>query len=93
MIALISLSAWDLALAALLILFNAGIGLVLRLGLGRRILVASARAVVQLLLLGLVLAWVFRQEGPWAVLLMMAIMIALAGFEAVRRTTHRVPGI
>jgi UDP-glucose/iron transport system permease protein len=92
-IALISLGPLDLALAALLILLNAGIGAALRLGLGRRILLAAGRAVVQLLLLGLVLAWVFRQEGPWAVLLMMIAMIALAGFEAVRRTTYRVPGI
>ncbi len=91
--ALISLTPLDLALASLLILVNAGIGIALRLGIGRRILVAATRSVAQLLLLGLVLVWVFKQEGPWAVLLMMAIMIALAGFEAVRRTTHRVPGI
>ncbi len=91
--ALISLGWVDLALASLLILLNAGVAIALRLGLGRRIVIAVARGVIQLLLLGLVLTWVFRQEGPWAVVAMMAFMIALAGFEAVRRTTHRVPGI
>ena len=91
--ALISLGWVDLALASLLILLNAGVAIALRLGLGRRILIAVARGIIQLLLLGLVLTWVFRQEGPWAVIAMMAFMIALAGFEAVRRTTHRVPGI
>jgi putative ABC transport system permease protein len=93
LIAVIALSPLDLALAALLILANAAISAALRLGLGRRILVASVRAVAQLLLLGFVLVWVFRQQGPAAVLFMMAVMIALAGVEAVRRTTQRVRGI
>lgn len=91
-LAIIDLTWWDLALAALLILINAVASLVLRLGLEKRLLVASIRSVVQLSLLGLVLLWVFEQPGPWAVVGMMFVMIVLAGWEAVRRTTHRVPG-
>jgi len=82
----------QLALAAALILLNAGADLALRLGLGRRLVVAAARSCAQLLLLGFVLQWVFRQDGPWAVLAMMAVMIVFAGFEAVRRTSYRVRG-
>ena len=92
MIAVIALGPWELALAAALILVNAAVSLALRLGLERRLLLASVRTLVQLLLLGTVLQWVFRQEGPWAVLATMLVMALLAGFEAVRRTTHRVRG-
>ena len=89
----IELDAIDLALAALLVLANAGVSLVLRLGLERRLIVACVRAALQLALLGWLLAWVFRAEGPWAVLAMTLAMALVAGIEAVRRTTRRVPGV
>lgn len=89
----IELGPLQLGLAALLILLNAAISMRLQLGLGRRLLLASLRSVVQLSLLGLLLAWVFSVQGPWAVLPLMVLMALIAGFEAVRRTTRRVPGI
>jgi putative ABC transport system permease protein len=89
----IDLGPWQLAIAAGLILLNAGASVALKLGLERRLLLAATRSVVQLLLLGFVLQWVFRQEGWWAVLLLMLAMGLLAGFEAVRRTTRRMPGM
>jgi putative ABC transport system permease protein len=92
-LATIELSALDLALAASLILLNAGVAIALRLGLGRRILFASARAVLQLTLLGFVLGWVFAQRDARIVLGLMVAMALLAGFEAVRRTSHRVRGL
>ena len=60
----IELSAIDLSLVALLILLNAGVSIVFQLGLGRRLLVAAARALLQLTLLGLVLQWVFDTRRP-----------------------------
>lgn len=92
MTAAVDLGWGRLALAAALILLNAAVDLALRLGLGHRLLVAAARSLVQLLLLGFVLRWVFLQEGPWAVLLMAGVMVVFAGFEAVRRTSYRVRG-
>jgi putative ABC transport system permease protein len=89
----IELGPVQLGLAALLILLNAAISMRLQLGLGRRLLLASLRSVVQLSLLGLLLGWVFSVQGPWAVLPLMVLMALIAGFEAVRRTTRRVPGI
>ncbi len=86
----IALGWGQLALAALWMVLAAGAGLALRLGLGRRLLLAALRSVAQLLLLGTVLQWVFRTEGPWIVLAMMIVMALIAGFEAVRRTTYRV---
>ncbi len=87
------LDVWQLALAALLVLANAGASLALQLGLGRQLLVASIRAVVQLLLLGLVLDVVFSADGAVAVVLLMLAMAIVAGVEAVRRTSHRAPGL
>ena len=75
--AYIELTYWQVALAALLILVNAGISLLLRLKLERTLLWASLRTIVQLALVGLVLEWVLeispRLEMPalldgWTVL-------------------------
>ncbi|MFV1959101.1 MAG: iron export ABC transporter permease subunit FetB [Planctomycetota bacterium] len=92
MIAVIHLSGWQLLAAAALILVNAAISLALSLGLGQRLLLASLRSVVQLTILGGVLVWVFSREGPWAVIVMMCVMGIVAGYEAVRRTSHRIRG-
>jgi putative ABC transport system permease protein len=92
-LAIVELGAGQLALAAALILANAAISLRLQLGLERRLLVASLRTVVQLALLGLVLQWVFDREEPWVMLAVMLAMALVAGFEAVRRTEHRAPGV
>ena len=93
MIAIVELTLTDLGLAALLVLANAAVDLTLRLGLGRRLLLAAARATVQLALLGWVLGLVFRTEGPGAVVLVALVMGTVAGIEAVRRAGRRLPGI
>lgn len=89
----IDLTPLQVALAAGLIAINAGISLGLRLGMERRLAVASVRTVVQLLLIGLVLDWVFAVRLPWIVLALGAVMAAIAGVAAVRRTERRYPGI
>ena len=81
----IDLGPWQLAVAAGLILINAAASVALKLGLERRLLLAATRSVVQLLLLGFVLQWVFRQEGWWAVLLLMLAMGLLAGQQGAAR--------
>ena len=89
----LELSLWQVAIAAALILINAGVSLWLRLGLERRLLVAAARTVVQLLLIGVVLRWIFAVSLWYAVLAMMFVMTMIAGVAAVRRTERRYPGI
>jgi len=91
---LILLGPWELVLAAALILINGAISLLLRLDLERRLLVASIRTVVQLLLIGLVLEWIFFPGRPWYVItaLMLAMTLIAAG-SAVRRTGYRYRGI
>jgi putative ABC transport system permease protein len=88
----IHLDNWDLALAALLVLGNAGLSLAMDLGLHRRILIAAARMVVQLSLIGLVLKFLFFTVSPlWTGLAAMG-MVAFAGQEITSRQDRRFRG-
>lgn len=81
------------AIAGLLIVANLALSAALSLGLGRRLLVASLRMSVQLLLVGLVLEWVFTLEDALLVLALAVAMAAMAGVAAVNRTRRRFAGI
>ncbi len=89
----LELSYWQVGAAALLILVNGAISVVLRLGIERRLLVAAARTMVQLLLVGLVLQWVFSVSRWYLVVGLMLVMALVAGVAGVRRTGRRYPGI
>jgi putative ABC transport system permease protein len=82
----------DLAVAALLVLLAGLVSLGLRLGLGRRLALASVRTVVQLLLVGYVLKLVFGVGSWYAVLGMAAVMILAASRAAVRRPSRTFGG-
>lgn len=83
------ISAWQLLVAAGLMLVNVALSLRLRLGLAREVLVAGARMVVQLLLVGLILDWVFALRTPLPVVAIGLVMTALAGQAAVSRVQQR----
>jgi putative ABC transport system permease protein len=83
------LSTGDLVIAASLVLVNGLVSLGLGLGLGRRLAIASVRTVVQLLLIGLVLEWIFGTRRWEAILVLMLVMTLIAGVSAVQRTEHR----
>ena len=68
----LELSYFQVALAALLILINGAVSVLLKLDLERRLLLAAVCTVVQLLLIGLVLEWVFRMDRWYVVLTMMS---------------------
>ncbi|MEE2707372.1 MAG: iron export ABC transporter permease subunit FetB [Planctomycetota bacterium] len=89
----IELSYLQIALAALLILVNGVISMVLRLGLERSLIVASLRTVVQLLLIGFVLQWVFQVKLWTTVLALLIIMTLVAGVTAVGRAERRYRAI
>ncbi|MFT5289135.1 MAG: putative ABC transport system permease protein [Planctomycetota bacterium] len=93
MIATVALSNWDLLAVAALLLVNAGVSVAFQLGLGRRLLIGAVRATIQLAFLGLVLQWVFDQNQLGIVVTLMIAMGLVAGWEAVRRTTRRAPGM
>jgi putative ABC transport system permease protein len=89
----IELSYLQVGLAALLVLINGALSFLLQLDLGRRLLLASVRMVVQLLLVGLVLESVFTLQRWYLVIGLMSLMTVVAGVAAVQRTEHRYAGI
>ena len=90
----INLSLWDVSFAAALILISGAISVGLQLGLERRLLLAAVRTVVQLLLIGLVLLWIFAPGRPWYFVVGLAtVMTLIAGGAAVRRTERRYRGV
>jgi putative ABC transport system permease protein len=82
----------DLAVASLLVLIAGLVSLGLRLGLGRRLLLASVRTVVQLFLVGYVLQFVFGLGSLPAVLGMGVVMMLAAARAAVRRPSRTFRG-
>jgi putative ABC transport system permease protein len=87
------ISYYQVGLAALLILINGAISALLGLNLGRRLFLAAACTVVQLLLVGLVLEWVFRLNLWYVVLGLMLFMTLIGGTVSLRRVHFRYPGI
>ena len=89
----ISLTYLDLAAASVFILLNALFSILLNLGLARQLLVASARMIVQLLMVGLLLKTVFAISSPWFTALLALGMIAFAGREIRARQERRLIGM
>ncbi len=86
------IDAWHLALSAAFVLAAGLVSLGLRLGLEKKLLVASLRTVAQLLLVGYVLGWVFTLDSPFLVLGLLTIMIGAAARAAVRRSSRTYDG-
>ncbi len=82
----------SLALASLLVLLSAVLSLGLQLGLTRGLLVAALRTVVQLLLVGLLLQWVFALQSPVWVIALLVTMFVLASREVWSRQERRLRG-
>ena len=89
---LIALSAWDLILAAGLVMVLAALSWRLCLGVGRRVLVAALRGAVQLMLVGLVLKQLFAQANPVLIGLIVLVMWSVAGWEVQSRQKRRYTG-
>jgi len=89
---LISLSPWDLALAAGLVLLLAALSWRLHLDIERRMLIAAARSTVQLVLLGLVLKVLFEATHPLLIALLALVMLSVAGWEVMARQRRRYRG-
>ncbi|MCP5367549.1 MAG: iron export ABC transporter permease subunit FetB [Hyphomicrobiales bacterium] len=85
----VALDYWDLAAAALLVALNALLSLVLRLNLERAMVIAAARMVAQLLLVGLVLRYLFSIQSLWLTGPVALVMVIVAGYE-IRRRQGRV---
>ncbi len=86
----ITLSPLDIALSAVLVLADAGLSLALGLRLHRQLGIASLRMVVQLLLVGLVLRFVFALANPAVTLLVIVVMVLAAAREVASRPEARL---
>ncbi|BFG73590.1 iron export ABC transporter permease subunit FetB [Paraburkholderia terrae] len=87
-----NLSLWDVALAALLIVVNGAVSVLLKLDLERKLAWAAVRTVVQLLAIGYVLAWVFAYARWYVVLPLMITMTLIAGFAGAGRGSRTYAG-
>jgi putative ABC transport system permease protein len=82
----------DLLIGASLLLLNAGLSMIMQLGLARQLFVAATRMTVQLLLVGLVLKAVFAVGSLWMTLTLALVMCLFAGFEVRARQERRLRG-
>jgi len=88
----VTLSYWDLVLAACLIVVNGALSVAYRLGIERQLMIATLRMCVQLGAIGFILKFIFAQTSPLWTVGLAAIMILLAGREITARQTDRFRG-
>ena len=89
---LITLSVYDLALAASLVIILALLSIRLKLGIAGQLLVAASRTIVQLLLIGLILKSIFSYVHLGWISLLAIVMLLLAGREVMARQKYRLRG-
>jgi len=92
-VTLLDLSWWRVVLALLLVIVIATVSLRQRLGLERDLLIGTIRTIVQLYLVGLILAAVFSAARWYWVLSILVVMAAIATHAAVSRLAKPIPGV
>ncbi len=81
----ILLQPLDLSIAASLVIVDIALSIVLRLRLHRQIAIAAARMVVQLVMIGYVLKFVFALNSPIATSVIVMLMVLVAAREVAAR--------
>jgi putative ABC transport system permease protein len=90
--AVISLSPFDLSLAALVIILLALVSFRMQLQISRQLLIAAARTTLQLSLIGFVLKAIFAHAHLGWMVLIGLVMLAVAGKEVMGRQQRRFKG-
>lgn len=90
---LIRLDLVDLVLALGLMVIAIGLSAWERLGLEWSLAIATVRTVIQLLVVGYVLAFVFAIDNPWAVLAVLAAMVTIAAVVTRNRISKKLPQV
>lgn len=88
----VELSAFDLSLAAVLVLLLGILSWQMKLGISRQLYVAAARTTIQLMLIGLVLKTLFESTSIVFIFLIAIIMISVAGWEILSRQQRKLKG-
>src|SRR5258708_18774662 len=86
----ISLTPFDIAIAASLIVVDAALSMHIRLHW--QMAIAAARMVVQLVAIGFVLKLIFSLNSPAATLLLVVVLVLVAAREVVVRPERRFKG-
>jgi putative ABC transport system permease protein len=81
----ILLSPTDIAIAAVLIVFDGVLSILLHLRLHRQLAIAAMRMVGQLVLIGFIMRAVFAIASPLLTLAMILAMVLIAGNEVASR--------
>jgi putative ABC transport system permease protein len=88
---LIKLDLVDLAIAVGLMAIAIGLSAWEKLGLELNLAIATGRAILQLLVLGYVLDFIFALDNPWAVLAILAVMLTITAIVARNRIGQKIP--
>ncbi len=83
----------QIAIATLLVVFCGVVSLAFRLRLENQLAVASARTIVQLLLVGSVLKYVFALHSLWLIFGLALVMVGVASRAATGRSLYTYTGI
>lgn len=83
------IDVWGLVITVVLVAIAAGMSIVVRLGVGRQMLWATLRSLIQLLAMGYVIKFVIEANNPWLVFALVAVMI----LAAIRITLSRASNI
>jgi len=89
----ISLEYSDLLIALVLILIPIVISFQRKLGIEKDLLIGTVRTFIQLMIIGYVLKYIFNFKKWYFVLLMIAIMAIVAGYNAVKRQKTKIKGL
>jgi putative ABC transport system permease protein len=90
---MISLGVWDIGIAAVLVLALALTAWRIDTRLSVQLVVAAVRTVIQLLLIGMVLKYLFASSHPALVALLTLVMLLVAGREVMSRQHRRFTGL
>ncbi|HEY9296059.1 MAG TPA: ABC transporter permease, partial [Phormidium sp.] len=90
---LIQLNPIDLVVSLGLIVVAIGLSATQKLGLEWSIARGTIQTIVQLLVVGYFLAAAFAFDNPWAVLLVVGVMLTIAATVARNRVNKRIPHI
>ena len=90
---LIRLDILDLALALGMMAIAIGLSAWQRLGLEWSLAIAAGRTVLQLLVVGYILEFIFALNNPWAVLAVLLVMLTIAAIVARNRISKKYPAL
>ncbi len=90
---LITLDFVDLALALGIMGFAISLSLWQKLNLESQLIMATGRSILQLLVIGSILDVIFALDNPWAVLIILAVMLTIATVVARNRISKKMKGL